>query len=85
MPHHHMQHMRNVGPILFTRNESIVHIMPHVTTLREVRALPTSCHMLPHVECRHAHTAQCTHTGKPATLIICGTPGITYGHAVRAG
>ena len=25
------------------------------------------------------------HAGKPATLIICGMPGITYGHAVRAG
>ena len=25
------------------------------------------------------------HAGKPAALIICGMPGITYGHAVRAG
>ena len=23
-------------------------------------------------------------TGKPATLFICGAPGITYGHAIRA-
>ena len=26
-----MQHARNVGPILFMRNENIAHVMPHVT------------------------------------------------------
>ena len=31
MPHHHVQHARNVGPILFTHNEIIAHVMPHVT------------------------------------------------------
>ena len=31
MPHHHVQHAQNVGPILFARNENIVHIMPCVT------------------------------------------------------
>ena len=30
MPRHHVQHVRNVGPILFTRNENIAHVMPHV-------------------------------------------------------
>ena len=25
------------------------------------------------------------HAGEPATLCICGVPGITYGHAVCAG
>ena len=25
------------------------------------------------------------HAGKPATLIICGVPGFTYGCAIRAG
>ena len=24
------------------------------------------------------------HTGKPATLCICGVPEITYGHAIHA-
>ena len=31
MPRHHMQHARNVGPILFARNENIAHVMPRVT------------------------------------------------------
>ena len=31
MPRHHMQHMQNIGPILFACNENIAHIMPHVT------------------------------------------------------
>ena len=31
MPHHHVQHARNVGPILFARNENIAHVMPRVT------------------------------------------------------
>ena len=31
MPRHHVQHVRNMGPILFTCNENIAHIMPHVT------------------------------------------------------
>ena len=31
MPRHHVQHMQNVGPILFTRNENIAHVMPCVT------------------------------------------------------
>ena len=31
MPRHHVQHARNVGPILFMRNENIAHVMPCVT------------------------------------------------------
>ena len=31
MPHHHMQHMRNVGPNLFTCNENSAYVMPRVT------------------------------------------------------
>ena len=38
MPPHHAEHMQNMGPILFVRNENIVHVMPHVTA----RAV-TSC------------------------------------------
>ena len=30
MPRHHVQHARNMGPILFTRNENIAHVMPRV-------------------------------------------------------
>ena len=29
--------------------------------------------------------AWCAYAGKPATLVICGMPGITYGHAIHAG
>ena len=38
MPCHHVQHTRNVGPILFAHNENIAHVMPCVTA----RAV-TSC------------------------------------------
>ena len=31
MPRHHVQHVQNVGPILFARNENIAHVMPRVT------------------------------------------------------
>ena len=43
-----------------------------------------SCHMVLHMRCCHAHIVQCAHAGKPATLCIPGTPGITYGHALHA-
>ena len=68
MPHHHVQHARNVGPILFARNENIAHIMPCVTA----RAV-TSC----------AHRTVCARR-QAAALIIRGAPGITYGCAVHA-
>ena len=38
MPRHHVQHVQNVGPILFAHNENIAHVMPRVTA----RAV-TSC------------------------------------------
>ena len=31
MPHHHVQHVRNVGPNLFMHNENSAYIMPSVT------------------------------------------------------
>ena len=31
MPHHYVQHMQNMGPNLFLRNENSAYIMPHVT------------------------------------------------------
>ena len=57
-----------MGPILFVHNENIAHVMPRVTA--------------------HAVTS-CTHhvaraRRQPAALIICGTPGNTYGRAVCA-
>ena len=41
-----MQHVRNVGPILFVRNENIAHVMPRVTA-----HAVTSC----------AHRTACAH------------------------
>ena len=31
MPHHHVQHMRNVGPNLLAHNENIAYVMPRGT------------------------------------------------------
>ena len=31
MPHHHMQHVQNVGPNLFAHNENIAHVMSRGT------------------------------------------------------
>ena len=43
-----------------------------------MRTLPTSCHVLPHVQSHHARIMWHAHAGKPATLCIHGAPGITY-------
>ena len=32
MPHHHVQHARNVRPNLFAHNDNSADVMPHVTT-----------------------------------------------------
>ena len=50
-----------------------------------MRTLPTSCHVLPHVQRRHVHIMRHAHAGKPATLTLHGVPGFTYGRAIRAG
>ena len=51
MSHHHMQHAQNVGPILFTRNENIAHVMPCVTT-----HVMTSCtHRVAHERWQAGH------------------------------
>ena len=49
-----------------------------------MRTVPTSCHMLLHVQCHHAHIMQRMHAGKTATLSIHGMPEITYGRAIHA-
>ena len=49
MPRHHVQHVQNVGPILFVHNENIAHVMPRVTA-----GAMTSCmHCAVHA-CRQA-------------------------------
>ena len=54
-----------MGPILFTHNENIAHVMTRVTA-------------------QAVTFAWCTHTGKPAALILHGVPGITNGCAIHA-
>ena len=49
--------------------------------LHTMRTLPTSCHVVLHVQWCHACIVRHTHAGKLATLIICGMPGITHGCA----
>ena len=44
MPHHHVQHKRNVGPDLFVRNENITHVMPRGTA----RAMTSCAHRMVH-------------------------------------
>ena len=52
---------------------------------RAMRTLPTSCHMLPHMQYRHVRIVRRMRTGKLAALITCGVPGFTYEHAIHAG
>ena len=49
MPCHHAQHMQNMGPNVFTRNENHDYVMPHVTA----RAV-TSCMQHALHACRQA-------------------------------
>ena len=44
-----MQHVQNVGPILFARNENIAHVMPCVTA----HAVTSCAHHVAHA-CRQA-------------------------------
>ena len=69
MPHHHMQHMRNVGPNLSAHNENSAYVMPHATA-----------HAV--MSCMHCGSA-CTQVSQPP-LCKCGMPEITYGHAIHA-
>ena len=52
MPRHHVQHMQNVGPILFVHNENIAHIIPCVT----------ACAV---TSCAHRATHACRQAGRP--------------------
>ena len=49
MPHHHVQHMQNVGPNLFARNENGAYVMPRVTA-----NAVTSCTYRAACACRQA-------------------------------
>ena len=51
MPCHHVQHVRNVGPILFMRNENIAHVMPCGTT----DAMMSCAHHMVHTPRQASH------------------------------
>ena len=51
MPCHHVQQVRNVGPILFARNENIAHVMPHVIA----RAVMSCAHRAAHARRQAGH------------------------------
>ena len=55
MPRHHVQHARNVGPILFMHNENIAHVMPRVTA-----CAVTLCIHRVACACRQAGHPNCT-------------------------
>ena len=44
MPCHHVPHVQNVGPILFTGNENIAHVMPRVTAHRVTSCAQCAAH-----------------------------------------
>ena len=68
MPHHHMQHMRNVGPDLFMHNENSAYIMPRVTAC----AVTLCVHCVAHAR-RQASRSYINVVAE-----------ITYGHAMCA-
>ena len=51
MPRHHVQHARNMGPILFMRNENIAHVMPRVTA----HAVTSCMHCAAHAHRQAGH------------------------------
>ena len=51
MPHHHMQHTRNVGPNLFAHNENIAHVMPRGTAC----AMTSCAHRAVHAHRQAGH------------------------------
>ena len=51
MPCHHVQHARNVGPILFPCNENIAHVMPRVTA----HAVMSCAHRAPRARRQASH------------------------------
>ena len=63
-----MQYARNVWPNLFACNENSAYIIPRVTT----HAVMSCAHCVAHARRQVRHPYKC------------GTPNITYGHAVGA-
>ena len=44
MPHHHMQHVQNVGPSIFACNENSAYVMPHVTACTVTSCMHHAAH-----------------------------------------
>ena len=58
MPCHHMQHMQDVGPNLFTRNENSAYVMPCVTACAAM-------------SCTHHAVHACRQAGCPYVNMVC--------------
>ena len=48
MPHHHTQHVRNLGPSLFAHNENIAHVMPCGTAHAVMSCTAHACRQAGH-------------------------------------
>ena len=55
MPHHHAQHVQNMGPNLFTCNENSAYVMPHVTTCALTSCVHHAAHACRQATCPYAH------------------------------
>ena len=60
------------------------HVKHGAYFIRAMRTLPTSCHMVTHMQRRRACITWRAHAGMPATLCIHGMLGVTYGCAIHA-
>ena len=58
MPHHHAQHVQNMGPNIFTHNENSAYIMPCVTA-----------HAV--TSCAHGAAHACRQAGHPYENVAC--------------
>ena len=57
MPHHHVQHVQNMGPNLFTCNENIAYVMPHVTTHAWTSCVHRAAHACRQAPCPYVNIA----------------------------
>ena len=58
MPRHHVQHVRNMGPILFACNENIAYVMPRGTK----HEVMSCAHCMSHAHRQASHPMYMWHT-----------------------
>ena len=57
MPHHHVQHVQNMGPNLFVHNENSSYIMPHVTKHAVTSCTHHAVHACMQASCPYVNVA----------------------------